>query len=449
MAQLRKRYYFWLFKAYFKRWKRTIFTSIIIGIIISVAGIAFLNFYIRPSVDNKIQRVGVLGVYDPDGLPNSIISDVSYGLTNVSERGEITPAAVERWEVKQDGKEYVFYLKKGLKFHNGETFNAQSLNLNFKDAKKTIIDPYTVSFTLSAPYTPFLSVVSKPILLQDFSGLGRYKLSKVELNAGFVKSLVLQDRNDRLHKKLIYFYPTQASLKTAYMLGEVDIISGVNTLEIDQMNLAKWSNTSIEETVNYNELVTLFYNNTDSNLSNKKYRQALNYALPPSFEFGERAFSPIPPNSIYFASNPSAEITDKEIANELLVSSDLPSDIELEITTPAELESTAKVIAANWKEIGINTKIVVREDVPPTFQVLLYKYRLPKDPDQYTFWHSDQVNNIGKYKNLRIDKLLEDGRIETDTQERVNIYSEFQKYLLDDVPASFLYFPKDYKLVRK
>lgn len=449
MAKLRKRYYFWLFKAYFKRWKRTIVTSLIVGIIISGLGIAFLNFYIRPSIDNKIQRIGVLGVYKPDNLPDSLLLDVSYGLTRLNDKGEIQPAGAERWEIKQDGKEYVFHLKKGIQFHNGDQFNAETLNMNFKDAKKTIIDPHTVSFTLSDPYTPFLSVVSRPIILSDFSGLGKYRLRDVELNAGFVKSLSLQDRNDRFHKKLIYFYPTQSALKTAYMLGEVDTISGVNTLNVEHMDLSKWSNTQIEENINYNELVTLFYNNEDSNLSNKKFRQALNYALPDTFQEGKRAFSPIPPNSIYFSSNPSSEITDKEIASELMSSIELEPNTEIEITTPTELETTAKVVAEHWNQIGIKTKITVRDDVPATFQVLLYKYRLPLDPDQYTYWHSDQVNNIGKYKNLRIDKLLEDGRIETDTQERINIYADFQKYLVDDVPASFLFFPKDYKVKRK
>ncbi len=449
MAKLRKRYYFWLFKAYVKRWKRTILSSVVIGAIISIAGIAVLHFYILPSIDNKIQRIGILGVSTPENLPESIVSDVSYGLTQVTENGSVIPAAAERWEIKQNGKEYIFHLKRDLTYHNGKSFNAETLNLNFNDAKKKIIDEYTVSYTLQDPYIPFLTVVSKPILLQDFSGLGTYSLSKVELNAGFVKSLVLQNVHDKLNKKIVYFYPTQASLKTAYMLGEVDVITGANTHTLEEKDLSKWTNTSVQETVNYNELVTVFYNNTDSNLSNKKYRQALNYALPEEFEFGERAFSPIPPNSMYFSRIQSAEITDKEIAQEFLQSSEVPADNTLEISTTSELEQTAQIIAKNWKEIGVNTHIVVSEDVPQNFQVLLYKYRLPRDPDQYTLWHSDQVNNIGKYKNLRIDKLLEDGRIETDSQERMSIYAEFQKYLLDDVPASFLYFPREYRIVRR
>jgi ABC-type transport system substrate-binding protein len=452
MRTLRKRYYFWLIKAYFKRWRRTIFTSLFLGIILSTAGIIFLNFYVKPSIDNKVQRIGVFGVVKPDELPANILSDVSYGLTRVTDTGTIEPAAAQRWEIKQNGKEYIFYLKRDLVFHNGKTFDASTLPLTFKDAKKKILDQYTVSYTLDAPYSPFLSTVSRPILLQDFSGLGGYQLKDIELNAGYVKSLVLQDTKDKIHKKYVYFYPTQASLKTAYMLGEVDQISGVFTPDLENINLLRWKNTVVTKGVNYNELVTVFYNNADSDLSNKKYRQALNYAIPEKFAEGERAQSPIPPNSVYYAHVPNQAISDIEIAKEVLKSSGVSADHQLVITTTADLEDTAKVLAANWKEAGINSKIRVIDDIsslPPNFHVLLYRYRLPQDPDQYTFWHSDQRNNIGKYKNLRIDKLLEDGRVETDREERISIYADFQKYLLDDVPASFLYFPQEYTITRK
>jgi ABC-type transport system substrate-binding protein len=445
---IRKRYYFWLFKAYIKRWRKTIATSVILGIIISIAGIAFLNFYIKPSIDNKIVKVGMFGIYSTETLPPRVLQDVSYGLTNIRETGEIVPAAATRWEIKNEGKEYTFYLKKGQIFHNGEELTAHNLPLTFRDAQKKVIDDYTVSYTLSAPYAPFLTTVAKPIVLQDFSGLGVYKLQKIDLNAGFIKSLTLQSKNDSAHKKIITFYPTQAGLKTAYMLGEVDLLNGATTLSIDDKDLQTWTQTSIEPDINYSELVTLFYNNTDANLSDKKLRQALNYALPEKFAQGERAYSPIPPQSMYHSQIPTYAISDIEIAKEVLSTSSIELEKPLEITTTPELESTAKQIASEWKKLGIETKITVSETVPRSFQVLLYRYKIPADPDQYTLWHSDQINNIGKYKNLRIDNLLEKGRVETDPQERVTIYADFQKYLLDDVPASFLYFPIEYTVKR-
>jgi ABC-type transport system substrate-binding protein len=45
--------------------------------------------------------------------------------------------------------------------------------------------------------------------------------------------------------------------------------------------------------------------------------------------------------------------------------------------------------------------------------------------------------------------LLEDGRRTSDVGERRIIYADFQKFLIEDVPASFLFFPYEYDISRK
>ena len=74
---------------------------------------------------------------------------------------------------------------------------------------------------------------------------------------------------------------------------------------------------------------------------------------------------------------------------------------------------------------------------------------MPQDVDQYALWHSDQPNNITRYVNLRVDKLLEDGRKEMDLEKRKLIYADFQKFIQADPPASFLFFPYIYNVTRK
>lgn len=449
MSLIRKRYYIWLLKAYLRRWSKTILSSLIFGVIFFFAIIFIINFYFLPRVQKKVQKIGYWGTYRTDTLPHEILSDISYGLTKLNPDGTVAPAASYSWQIKNDGKEYVFKIKKGQYFHNNKELTSESLNLNFKDVQKGIIDNYTVSIFLKEPYSPFLVTVSKPILAQNFSGLGIFKVAKVELNGGFVKKITLQNKNDPSNKKIINFYPTEEALKTAFALGEIDVAQELTDLKIKGSDAALWTNTHIEKRVDYSRLFTIFYNNADSIVSNKKVRQALSFAIPDKFDEGERAYSPISPKSAFFAKTPNYGISDLDIAKSLISSEKEIKNKSFEISVDEENKDLAEKIAYYWNKIGVKTKIKVQSGIPGSFQILIYPIKLPHDPDQYTLWHSGQANNISKYNSMRIDKLLEDGRSISDLEKRISIYSDFQKYLIDDSPATFVYFPYVYTLSRK
>lgn len=447
MASSRRRYYAWLFKAYLKRMKKTIASSIVLGILVFFAIAGLLNFYFRPLFQNTTKNIGYWGTYTTQNIPDTILGEISNGLTVINRDSSISKGIAESWTINNN-KEYTFKIKHGITLHDGSALTAKKINYNFENVKSTVIDDYTVRFILKDPYSPFLSAVSKPVLLTNFSGTGRYKIKDLDINGGFIKTILLEDTKDKNKKKKLYFYPNQKALKVAFLLGEVDKIYGLTNTKINDIDLSKWEKVKVEKYTNYDSLVTLFYNNNDSVLGNKKLRQALNYSLPPKFEYGERAFSPIPSHSIYFEKSPNYGIADIEISKTLLSTIKEPMDKPLEISTTDEFEPIAELIQKSWDKIGIKSRINIVTDIPSDFQVLLYPFKLPKDPDQYMLWHSGHSTNIAGYKNLRIDKLLEDGRSITDIEKRKKIYADFQKYLIDDVPASFLYFPNEYNVIK-
>lgn len=79
------------------------------------------------------------------------------------------------------------------------------------------------------------------------------------------------------------------------------------------------------------------------------------------------------------------------------------------------------------------------------FEVLMYEIEVTVDPDQYNLWHSLEKEypnlNLSGYEFSRVDILLEEGKRETERSERKKDYSLFQKYLVNDTPAIFLYRP--------
>lgn len=449
MALQKKRYYAWLFKAYFRRWKKTILGALALSIFVSLAVLGLTFFYLMPLLANDEVRAGYWGNYAVEDIPTEVLSEVSMGLVIVGNDGSISPAAAEKWDIK-DNKEYTFYLRKDLRFHNGTKFTSKTIPFTFENVQKEIIDEYTVKYTLKDPYAPFLSTLSEPILLKDLSGLGQYRIKNAEINAGFVRSLSIKNTKEPKDEKVFTFYPTEEALKTAYTLGEVDIAQNVSSRVFDDNHdLTNWPKTTFSEKIIEDTMVTVFFNTNDNVLSDKRIRQAMHYSLPSEIEFGKRVYSPIKESSIYFSKPPNYGISDTELAREILETAGGAPKDKITIKVAQELEDTAKIVQKHWAEIGIQTDIEIVNDLSQNFQVLIYEMKIPSDPDQYILWHSAQKNNIVGYTNLRIDKLLEDGRSITDTDQRKEIYADFQKYLMDDLPASFFYHPKAYVLFRE
>lgn len=128
--------------------------------------------------------------------------------------------------------------------------------------------------------------------------------------------------------------------------------------------------------------------------------------------------------------------------------------LELKITTSTwpEIASVAKQVKEQWEKIG--AKVTV-ETLPisqlqqiikdRSYQIMLFGEFLSIDPDPYPYWHSSQRQepglNLALYRNDTADKLMEEARQTLNPLERMQKYDEFQKILIEDIPAVFLYSP--------
>ncbi len=198
-------------------------------------------------------------------------------------------------------------------------------------------------------------------------------------------------------------------------------------------------------------LIVLLLNSQNDFLSEKNIRQALAYSIKKDFD--NRALGPISSDSWAFNSGIKEYQFNQQKAKNLLdkglSETNLKHGPKLELVTPVAFLALAESIKKDWLEtLGLETEIKIADTLPSQFQALLVSQEIPPDPDQYYLWHSTQGRNLTGYRSPKIDKLLEDGRREFDTQKRKEIYFDFQRFLVEDSPAVFLYYPTRYQISR-
>ncbi len=285
-----------------------------------------------------------------------------------------------------------------------------------------------------------------------------------------------------IEKIVLKFYSSQPSLVQAYQNRKIDglnLISGLNREDLrNHLNFHE---------VNLPAYYAVFFNQTKSKaLADETVRLALNYATNKQEIIdqvlngkGEKVDAPLLPGWLGY--NEEIKVYDfaLEHANNILEAEgwidddqdgirekteeneddeeDNEEKILLEInlltTNWPELKKTAEILKEQWEKIGarVNLTIVepnsIQQDFlrPRQYEALLFGEVLSADPDPFAFWHSSQKKdpglNLSLYQNEKIDKLLEEARQTLDQTQRAAKYAEFQKLLIEDAPAVFLYTP--------
>jgi len=422
--------------------------SLILGFFVGLAlSFGFWKAYpiVSRTFTGPVDRIGMVGEFSPSALPLSIQDLVSSGLTDLAPDGSPRPSLAREWEATNSGKTFVFTLRDDVFWHNGKNIVAPDVNYNIRGVTLVPTGNRTLIAYLQYPYSPFPTLVSKPIFLPGLNGFGAYTIGKIQLNGENIRSLTLYPSQNKKGKPKRYtFYQTESQAALAYKLGEIDELTEMSSTSA----VGNWGSMTVTEHVKYDRVVTLYFNMRVSELSDKNVRQGLAYAIP-ELPF-ERAGSPISKTSWAYAKNVRNFAHNPVEAKKLLANTFLATtSAELTLSTFPSYLDIAQHIASKWTDLGIKTTVKVETSVPPDYQVLLSAQDLPPDPDQYPFWHSTQTaTNITGYVNVKIDKLLEDGRIELDQEKRKTIYADFQRRLVEDAPAIFLYYPKLYSITR-
>lgn len=118
-----------------------------------------------------------IGAMNPQGYQGNAMfaqNAIYEGLVSADKKGNIIPHLATSWQISTDGLSYTFTLRKGVRFSNGEVFNADAVLINFESILKNKVrhswsglvshiesvkklDDYSIKLTLKAPYSPTLN----------------------------------------------------------------------------------------------------------------------------------------------------------------------------------------------------------------------------------------------------------------------------------------------------
>lgn len=342
---------------------------------------------------------------DPTGNTAAAIDRVVYaniyeGLVKVNRNGEYVPGLATGWDVSADGKVYTFALRKGVKFHNGESFNAQVAKWNLERAKaEKTVNPHPEYFrgitNIETPNEDQLVLTLKDVdalfithmaegdaVMLPMKGHDNPKSNPVGTGPfKFVKWVrgdrVELVRNDgywnpklpHLDRVTFKFIGDASAQIAALKAGDIDVIGSIAAPE-SAMELSKDKRFKVFSGTTTGEVI-MSTNNKAEPFNNKLVRQAMAMAIDRQtvvdlvmFGYGTPIGSHWSPSTPYYKDLTGKFAYDVKKAKALLTKAGYPDGFEATIKLPAIYSYSRRageVIADMLSQVGIKLNIEIVE----------------------------------------------------------------------------------------
>ncbi|RLB94327.1 MAG: ABC transporter substrate-binding protein [Deltaproteobacteria bacterium] len=323
---------------------------------------------------------------------------------------DVEPQLAESWKVSEDGLIWTFYLRKGVKFHDGTDFNSKavydsfariinkdhpfngygkwkylSLSLKYVTNIK-IIDDYTISLSTKMPYAPlinnlalWLCPILSPKAMAEYKdqigmhpvGTGPFKFVEwvKDDHIILVRNEDYWGRKPKLKKIVIKSIPEPSTRLMALQSGAIDI---ADDLDPDSISLVKKDkNLVVKENASVN-VGYIAINTSKPYLSDPRVRQAINYAVDKNIliqtlfqGLAIPAKNPFAPSIWSYNDDITPYGYDPEKAKKLLQEAGFDATREIELWAMPVSRAympdpvkTAELIQAYLAAVGIKCKIV-------------------------------------------------------------------------------------------
>ena len=317
-----------------------------------------------------------------------------------------SPLLAESWEKSDDGLVWTFKLRPNVKFHDGETMNADAVVKSIMLAKETAgasfiwlplstveaVDDLTVKFTLAWAQplelilgSEYAAYIISPKALDAAAADENFWTSGVSAGTGpyMIESytpdqeLVLTQfteywggwEDGQYEKVLVTFVPEATTRQQLLEGGEVDLVTSVPADSFGSFESNSDYFTSLEPALfNY----TAFFNTLKAPLDDPKVRQALSYAMPyediiaiGASGRGTQSRGPVPAGVFPYSEDVPQYTYDLEKAKALLAEAGHEGGgFSLKLTYASENsieEAFAPLIKDSFSQIGVDVTIEALE----------------------------------------------------------------------------------------
>jgi peptide/nickel transport system substrate-binding protein len=445
-------------------------------------------------------RVTLAMVLEPPGMdptiaPAAAIGEIVHynvleGLTKINVDGSVTPLLAESWTMDPDGRSYTFKLRKGVKFHDGEAFDATDVKFSFERAKGDkstnkakkavfdniarvdVADAHTVILTLDNADPNFLfrmgentavildaksadSAATRPIGTGPFTFDEWKKGTSVTLKKwpGFRDA-----RSVKLERVSFRFINDPAARVAALLAGDVDGVPRLDAPQaVKQLQSDKRFVVAIGDTAGKGILAI---NNKRKPLDDLRVRRAIAHAIDRKAfidgvleGLGKPIGSHFAPTDAGYVDLTAATPFDIDKAKALLKEAGVATPLNLTLTLPPPqyARKGGEVIAAQLAKIGIVAKIENVEwaqwlggTFKGNFDLTVINHVEPLDYMQYAnsgyYWG---------YDDKAFRELTSRFAATADNKERGKLFADIQKKIATDQVNAFIFNPAQVAVSKK
>ncbi|MBS0520868.1 MAG: ABC transporter substrate-binding protein [Proteobacteria bacterium] len=456
---------------------------------------------IGPAMAQTNLRIGL--AEDPDVLDPTlartyvgriVFASICDKLFDIDEKLNIVPQLALSHETSADGKTVTIKLRPGVKFHDGEDFNAEAAkyslerHLTMKGSFRKpelsaiesieVVDPLTIRLHLKAPFSPLLAQLTDRAGMMvapkaaeaagDKFGLhpvcaGPYKfVERVQQDRIVVEKFADYWNKDNVFiDKITYLPIVDSTVRLANLRsGGLDLIERVLATDIKTVREDKKLALSKTVSLGYVGLTVNLANGpkADNPLAkDARVRQALNLAIDRDalnqvvfngeFVPGNQWVSPQNP---YYQEKFPVPKRDVAKAKALLKEAGVKTPLSIDFMVPngVEFRQVAEVVQSMAAEAGFDLKIrltefatSLKQSEEGNYQLYLIGWSGRSDPDgnSYSFQVCNQPQNTAKYCDKDVDAAHQEARAKTAFADRKAAYEKVAAKVLPEGPILYLY----------